>query len=523
MHLRGLKDFIYMLRERNNQEVDNALNLKKIHGLNYAVTTFPSLLEGIICFKGDMLNQSNYLSEFCTNINDEIINPLVSLHEKISNKISYLNYEMKTAEKNYNNMINQLEETKNNFHSSALEAEIFKIKNEVEKKNNTLSHDTIIDNEKKIQNYLKKAKLNENIYLRSVSQANFIQGIYIETKKKILNEFQRLEEELSENIKDSLRKYVIYQVAYLRNMQYDIDKKAKAMEEINTKQDIKHFIFNNATNDLPPYKFEFIPFNADLTQNKSINSKYPKEILENVKSFFSNAFYSESPEDIQETDIKTQNEIESIINNCIQGKILPKDFQKIISNYLKETHKMKLVLQGMNQIRQKGMFTLNEQSYKNIGNILLECLNIIQMNKENYYPNAKMLMNLATSLYKPASESNKPRIFLQDYLQGHTIWNQNAFWTGMIKYYIVEEMHNQKNYNIYNIESYEQKEERIKALVKTQLNSSLYNMISFDTAPNVIKNCLIELVENYEIEQEFVNKFNETLKDYEKKRNEREK
>jgi hypothetical protein len=41
-----------------------------------------------------------------------------------------------------------------------------------------------------------------------------------------LNEFQELEEKLIEELRDALRKYVVYQVALVRNFQYDIEKKA---------------------------------------------------------------------------------------------------------------------------------------------------------------------------------------------------------------------------------------------------------------------------------------------------------
>ena len=70
LHLRGLKDFIYMLNERYNSEMQNALSLKKISELNYAVTTFDSLLDGIIGFKSDMLNQYNYLIEYLNGIQE---------------------------------------------------------------------------------------------------------------------------------------------------------------------------------------------------------------------------------------------------------------------------------------------------------------------------------------------------------------------------------------------------------------------------------------------------------------------
>ena len=76
---------------------------------------------------------------------------------------------------------------------------------------------------------LKEAKDAERLYMANINSANNLMEIYIETMKKILNEFQKLEEKLIENSKDSLRKYVIYQVALVRNLQYDIEKKANVI------------------------------------------------------------------------------------------------------------------------------------------------------------------------------------------------------------------------------------------------------------------------------------------------------
>jgi hypothetical protein len=73
---------------------------------------------------------------------------------------------------------------------------------------------------------LKEAKEAERQYLHNITITNNSMEVYVETMKRILNEFQGLEEKLIESIKDSLRKYVIYQVALIRNFQYDIEKKA---------------------------------------------------------------------------------------------------------------------------------------------------------------------------------------------------------------------------------------------------------------------------------------------------------
>ena len=89
LHLRGLKDFIYMLNERYNSEIQNALSLKKISELNYAVTTFDSLLDGIIGFKTDkrsdqgsdyfeISKREDYVSKATILENGHIIMPTLS-------------------------------------------------------------------------------------------------------------------------------------------------------------------------------------------------------------------------------------------------------------------------------------------------------------------------------------------------------------------------------------------------------------------------------------------------------------
>ena len=61
---------------------------------------------------------------------------------------------------------------------------------------------------------LKKSKENERIYISLINNTNRLQEEYIEVKNRNLNEIQDLEEELGEYIKDSLRKFIIFQVAY---------------------------------------------------------------------------------------------------------------------------------------------------------------------------------------------------------------------------------------------------------------------------------------------------------------------
>ena len=48
-------------------------------------------------------------------------------------------------------------------------------------------------------------------------------------------------------------------------------------------------------------------------------------------------------------------------------------------------------------------------------------------------------------------------------------------------------MHNQKSYNIYNNESVDEKNVRIRKIAENQCVSTLYNMISFGVDSNIMK------------------------------------
>ena len=526
LHLRGLKDFIYMLNERYNSEIQNALSLKKISELNYAVTTFDSLLDGIIGFKTDMLNQYNYLIEYLNGIQEEIIIPLNKLNEECNNKINKNINIMKNAERIYNNNLTKLESIKNKFHLSAKEAEIAKITAEISKNSN--SNPEIKKKEDlKCQNLLKIAKDNENIYVHSINEVNAVQEDYIEIKKKCLNSIQDLEENLGEAIKDSLRKYVIFQVAYLRNLQYDIDKKAKLMESINIKRDIRNFIDKNFTKDIPPIKYEFIPYKSEFENKKNDKNFIEKfnineGILDNVKSFITNVFYTEPP--ISENafiENKTENELELIAKSSFSNDPIPSTLKDTIFKYLRNRKTRRLLLKKINKIKQNDNNILNDVSYNNLGEILLDCLNILQI--DNDYFSSNIVINLAISLYK--IKPNEPREFLQNYLKGHTLWRKYDFWKFIIKCEIIEEMHNQKNFNIYNTETREQKDNRIKNIVKNVINKNLYNMISFEIDYGILKEVITYFLEYYEINEEVKNNILNQVNDYvnKKKKEEKEK
>ena len=105
-----------------------------------------------------------------------------------------------------------------------------------------------------------------------------------------------------------------------------------------------------------------------------------------------------------------------------------------------------------------------------------------------------LIFIIATNLYKMNEYGNKPRLFLQESLIDTPIFDDFNFWKKIIRYFIINEMHTQKNYNIY--ETKEIKEERKKKLIKNQINTFVYHMKSFEVKDKLINNILL-FFQNY--------------------------
>ena len=515
-NLKGLKIFIYIFSEIYSSQLTFANELKRLSEYikNNQITIFESLNEGILSFQNDLLNQHDYLIESLTNIKVEILDPLKELKEKISKRLYENLSEMNQSEKNYNNYLSQFESTKIKFHKSVKEVEESKLNIEILKKSN-ISKDKLIEELKKQEikalNSLKFAKEKENNYISLITDINKIQEEYIETKKKNLNELQDMEESIGLAIKDSLRKYIIYEVSYIKNFQYDINKKATIMENINIIKDISLFIHKNTSQEIPPFKYDYIPYLSDLNKSKN-NSNIDKGIIDEINNFISNNFTSDKAKEILILKNKINLEIESIAEEIFISKIIIENFDKNKINKIKEYCTDKInrreLLKHLNNLRRIKGLNLDEISYNNLGKILNLCLNGIISNKLNNidYPSIILIISLSSSLYKISSDKNE-RIFLNKYIQSHEIFKKYDTWKNVIKYSIIEEMHNQKNFNRYSKEDYNDKKKRINNIVKFKISSYLYNMIQFNVKKNFINEIISEFKSYYDLEKDIIDGF----------------
>ena len=512
---------------KNLSDIFNALyislesfssNLKDLYNnYDYEISLHKSLYEGILYFKEDFINCYNYIYDFMLGIKNEIITPLDNTRENLLS--IYLQYKegLNNLEEEYEEYINNLNNSKNEFYNSVKDVEDFKINLENGKYNYNESNNKYKKEEdEKINILLKIAKDNQKKYVININKINNIQNDYIEQKKNYLNNMQYMEEYIGDFLKDSLRKFILYKMALIRNLQYDSDNISKKYDEINVNKDIKEFISQNSTNDLIPFKYEFIPYSSNFGKKyKSVlNTKIVKDVCDFISTIFNNDTQMQNIQLNNKNIIDAKKLAEYIFRiNNIKYNNKEQLYQKKINEFFSDRKKRRNLLQEMNNLRIKGSIFINEFNFNNIGNALKECIKLIE-NEKNYekngdwglslldYESMNLILIISNNLYKINEFGNKPRIFLQEKLNDITLFSKFDFWKNIIRYFIVNEMHTQKNFNLF--ESKENKDIKNKNLIKNMLNKYIYTMKSFEVKNKIINDIIYFFKNYYDLDQKML-------------------
>jgi tRNA A37 N6-isopentenylltransferase MiaA len=225
--------------------------------------------------------------------------------------------------------------------------------------------------------------------------------------------------------------------------------------------------------------------NSDYNKNKIISD----EIKQIINKIFNN-------------NEKISNNDKEIVNKLLLLKKTRRQLLKEINNYC------------LNNINSS---LLNEISFDNTYNLLKEALKILQIEKD--YESVKLILNFATTFYQICGQKEKKKLFIQNKLVDEKIFQSYDFWKELTKYTIIEEMFNQKSFNLFynNKENKEKNKLRIKEIVISKINIYLNYMIDFKCNQNFMKKLIQEFKEYYELSDDDTQKFKNKLNEYKKK------
>ena len=274
---KGATEFIQLMEEKARVEETYAKGLERIGKNQYFVTNQGTLSHAILAMKNDALNKAMQAKILADNILTDLANPIRELLKNQSKTLQKTNTEGKKSEKELSTILDQYNRYKSRYIKACEESESLTFQLE--------SPQTPEKREKIMQRLVQlKQEIEESLkgYKDSINLHNEYKDKYTDFMSKILEVYQIQEEQRLEMMKDCLRKLVVYETSYLRNIQYDIDNLARAMESINIKTDIKQFVDENASANQKNAKLVFVPYEGSHNSFKNLGDEAPVVVIPSV-------------------------------------------------------------------------------------------------------------------------------------------------------------------------------------------------------------------------------------------------
>lgn len=233
---------MYFFKELSASEETYSKNLEKIGTHPYLVTMEGTLAPSIAAFKQDCLKRASQSKHLAEEITKDLVESLREMLKSQAFSIKKFSAEGKNLEKQRITLHNQLEKARLRY---------MKACSDTEQTTYLLESGMTSDKRTKLITRLvaSKKELEESIavYQSNVEASNTFKQRYDDmmvknTQAKVLEAYQRQEEVRLEVMKDSLRKYVVYETSHMRNVQYDLEALSRAIESVNTKVDLLQFI-----------------------------------------------------------------------------------------------------------------------------------------------------------------------------------------------------------------------------------------------------------------------------------------
>jgi hypothetical protein len=221
-HRKGTEDLLQVFKDIASLYDAFGRGMEKISTSSYIVTTTEgSLSHAVASLKTDCVNKADQAKILVESINNDLIEPLRDLLKNQNNNIKKPTTEGKKVEKEMQGYAEKLEKSKARYYKACEECEQLTIVLE-----NKLNKEKRLKLMAKLVAVKREVEASLKLYQESLAASNAYRERYKSLMMKILEVYQKQEEQRLESIKDMLRKLVVYQTSFLRNLQYDVDNLA---------------------------------------------------------------------------------------------------------------------------------------------------------------------------------------------------------------------------------------------------------------------------------------------------------
>ena len=440
-HYKEFIDFTEKIKKAYSifSDAINEIFSKKYYFLEDKTNIFYSLM---LFLKNHFLFVYQEYKELSSLISKEIIEQYKTSRNNDDKNEEKLN-------KDYNDLIKKLkkaklklEENKNTFLNKMQNTEKLVVEEKSIKINAITSNQEIKDKQNIAFNAICDSMMDEEKYIKSISETNSIIDEINSLEKQLSNFYQETEKNCLNKIKDNL--YYLMTIIKAANLKinYDIDDFNKKCMDIKLEKEIKTLLEKNTYNFTQEKKIIFTPYKPFTSLNNSIKSSSENEemninyeVIVNLQKFFTKIC-----ENLDMDEEKRRKQLRTL---CLRI------FDENKQNYVKEDQEFLIKFMQVEEYRNYFISSLTQQrlngKYKReekLFNDLIELLNAILeiAEKEKNYDNARNCIILSQTFYKEKIVDGKvEKVYLMEYLKKNKWVSTSKFWKNFIEDEIIKD------------------------------------------------------------------------------------
>mmetsp|Transcript_27525 Transcript_27525/g.49625 ORF Transcript_27525/g.49625 Transcript_27525/m.49625 type:complete len:644 (-) Transcript_27525:1369-3300(-) len=451
---KGTEELMHFFKELASSEEAYAKGLERVGTHPHMVTTQGTLAHAVAAFKQDCIKRATHSKTLAENITKDLVESLREMLKNQAFSIKKFSAEGKSLEKQRGTLLSQLEKCRLRYMKACSDNEQITY---------LLESGMTADKRTKLISRLvsSKKELDESViaYQSSVEASNTFKERYDGMMAKVLEAYQRQEENRLEVMKDSLRKFVVYETSQMRNVQYDLEALSRAVESVNTKVDLLQFIDTHSSDKHDTGAYTFEPYKGTHPAFKNLGSSTPISTIPHAPDANLGAQTYES----------WSKEMDELIEKAWIGEEFSTRGYMTFNLMAKENLGRQVFCESLEKRRTEGRL-LTEATFLKIAELMLAVLNESERHRD--YRTAKSCVDLSQTL---RNEEDQP---LQKLVQGHTVWRNPELWDNVLRVSIDEEIRQQEKYGLSNL-SVEEVTSRLQNAVFCQLGTFASILQSF--------------------------------------------
>lgn len=415
---KGVQEFIHLLRERAMYEETYANGLDRVGNHAYSVTMQGSLARAVSAMKNHCLNKAMQARLLYESIKNDLAEPLQGLLKTQMASIKKPSTEGRKLTKDLEQLRDKHNKAYSKYWKACKDCEdltvLLEAQRDMPQDRRSKALSKLVAQKKEVDDCLR-------LYQNSIEAYNASKRHYDQLMPKVMEIYQRQEEVRLETMKDSLRKFVVYETACLRNLQYDIDNLAQAMENINVKSDLKAFVDENAAQSRDE-ELVFVPYQGSHPAFQNLGQTAPIATIPHADTSNSYALNMQTaPTHLQE-----------VLDKAWLGLELDAKDISVYQAVAAYPAGRELWADWMKKRIATGRLTLTDKGMEQVGVLMREVLT--QCEAAGDFQIARSCIETAVTIHVDEG------IYLRNEVGKHSIWRLPGFWEKAIELTVTEEM-----------------------------------------------------------------------------------